>query len=70
MTRSINVGEKENLSYKHLITLFNVAYKIFVKTLKLQLQSHVVEVIDKDHMTFLLLQYILDNVFFTQKVID
>jgi hypothetical protein len=29
-----------------------------------------VEVIDKDHMMFLLLQYILDNVFFTQKVID
>lgn len=28
------------------------------------------EVIDKDHMMFLLLQYILHNVFFTQKVID
>ncbi len=33
MKRLINVGEKENLSYKHLITLFNVAYKIFVETL-------------------------------------
>lgn len=28
------------------------------------------EVIEKNHMTFLLLQYILDNMFFTQKVID
>jgi hypothetical protein len=51
-----------------MIILLNVVYKIFVKTL--QFQSHVVEVIEKDHMTFLLLQYILDNMFSTQKVID
>jgi hypothetical protein len=33
MKRLIKVGEKENLNYRHLIIVFNVAYKIFVKTL-------------------------------------
>lgn len=48
--------------------LLNTTYKIFAKYLQWQPQSFLVEVIDSDQTTFLLLQFILDNVLLTQEL--
>jgi len=55
-------GDRANLANWQPITLLNVSYKILTKTLQLQLQSILQEVISPEKSSFLPLRYILDNV--------
>jgi hypothetical protein len=62
ITLLFKAREKKNLGNWHPITLSNMAYKIFAKTLQLRLQPILMEVVDTDPIAFLSMRYILNNV--------
>jgi hypothetical protein len=51
------------------ITLLNILYKLFAKTLQKRLQPVLTEVISHDQSAFFLMRFILDNIFLTYKTI-
>jgi hypothetical protein len=51
------------------ITLLNVSYKLFAKTLQRRLQSILMEVISLDQSAFLPMRFIMDNIFLTYETI-
>jgi hypothetical protein len=62
-------GAKNKLSNWRPITLLNVTYKLFAKVLQLRLQPVLMEIMNPDQSAFLLLHFILDNIFLTQETI-
>jgi hypothetical protein len=51
------------------ITLLNINYKIFAKALQMRLQLVLVDVMSPNQSMFLLIRFILNNIFLTQKTI-
>jgi hypothetical protein len=70
ITLLFKAREKENLGNWRPITLLNMAYKIFTKTLQLRLQLILMEVVDTDPIAFRSMRYIPNNVLLVQKTID
>jgi hypothetical protein len=62
--------ERSKLTNWRSITLLNVAYKLFAKTLQLRLQPVLMDIISYDQSAFLLLRFILDNILLTHETID
>ena len=60
-------GDKADLNYWRPITLLTATYKIHTKTLQLKLQPILRDVISPEQTAFLLLRFILDNIFLTQE---
>ena len=63
-------GQCNTLNNWRPITLLNMSYKIFAKALQVHLQLVLMELISPDQSTFLLMRYILDNIFLTQQTIS
>jgi hypothetical protein len=61
-------GTRNTLNSWRPITLLNTSYKVFAKTLQLQLQPILME-ISSDQSAFLPLRFILDNIFLTNEII-
>jgi hypothetical protein len=62
-------GGRSTLNNWSPITLLNVSYKIFAKTLQRRLQPILMEVISHDQSAFLSMRFILDNIFLTYETI-
>lgn len=62
-------GNSKDLNYWGPITLLTASYKVFAKTLQLRLQPILRDVISPEQTTFLLLQFILDNIVLTPKTL-
>jgi hypothetical protein len=62
-------GDRETLNNWRRITLLNATYKILAMALQIRLQPILVEVIHPDQPAFLLMRYILDNIFLTHETI-
>jgi hypothetical protein len=62
-------GPRNTLNSWRPITLLNMSYKVFAKTLQLRLQPILMEVISPDQSAFLPLRFILDNIFLTHETI-
>jgi hypothetical protein len=62
--------ERGRLTNWRPITLLNVAYKLYAKTLQLRLQPVLMEIISQDQSAFLPLRFILDNILLTHETID
>lgn len=63
-------NERSKLTNWRPITLLNVAYKLFAKTLQLRLQPVLIEVIDFNQSTFLPMRLILDNILLTHETMS
>jgi exonuclease III len=62
-------GSRSLLNNWRPITLLNVSYKLFAKTLQLRLQPVLAEIISHDQSAFLPMRFILDNIFLTHETI-
>jgi hypothetical protein len=62
-------GNRNSLNHWRPITLLNVPYKIWAKTLQLRLQPILMEIICPDQTAFLPLRFILDTIFLTHETL-
>jgi hypothetical protein len=62
-------GGRSTLNNWRPITLLNMSYKLFAKTLQRRLQPVLMEVISYDQSAFLPIRFILDNILLTYKTI-
>ena len=62
-------GNRSSLNNWQPITLLNVSYKLFAKTLQLRLQPILAEIIFFDQSIFLPMRYILNNLFLIHETI-